>query len=333
MKKILSIDGGGVRGIIPCMILNEIVKRTGKDVPELFDLVAGTSSGGILALGMTIPDEDNNPKHTPESFMELYSQRGKDVFYRSFWQTLYSVNGFTDEKYSHLSLEKVLDDYFNNDIMADCLTKVMISSYDIENRKPFFFKSWSRKYAMCKLKQVARATSAAPAYFEPIKLNHEKKSYALIDGAIFVNNPAMSAYIEARKLFPEEDDFLVISLGTGRVVKPYEYKKAKSWGFAGWTLPALEIMYDELSNSTDYQLRNLLGDNYFRIQRELVYANEDIDDVSPKNTDALMQEANEIIEYRSSEIDYLCNLLVKKEKKFGKDIFSKFINLFKISKN
>ena len=97
---ILSIDGGGIRGIIPAMILAEIERRTGCRTAQLFDLIAGTSTGGVLALGLTVPDEKRKrPKYKASQLVSFYEEDGKEVFH-SFWQNVVSLHGLIDEKIS-----------------------------------------------------------------------------------------------------------------------------------------------------------------------------------------------------------------------------------------
>lgn len=110
MRKFLSVDGGGIRGVIPARILVEIEKKTGKPIAQCFDFMAGTSTGGILCLGLTKPDENGAPQHTAKDLLNLYEKRGRDIFQRSFWKAVSSNWAFADEKYGHESLEEVLQD-------------------------------------------------------------------------------------------------------------------------------------------------------------------------------------------------------------------------------
>lgn len=146
MKKILSIDGGGIRGIIPALVLAQIEKNTGKSIAESFDLITGTSTGGILALGLSKDNGHGKAKYSAQELVEIYEERGREIFPRSFWRGVSSVGGFIDELYAVEGLEKVLDEYFQNEPLGASLTKVLISSYDIQNRTPLFFKSWRNEF-------------------------------------------------------------------------------------------------------------------------------------------------------------------------------------------
>lgn len=265
MKKILSIDGGGIRGIIPAVILDEIEKRKGKPIAELFDLIAGTSTGGILAVCLTKPGPDKKPEYSALDIVNLYKKEGSKIFNKSFWKSVMSMGNLVDEKYSQKGIEEVLHTYLGDTKLAECLTEVIITSYETERRFPFFFKSRKAKTEPTYnylLKEVARSTSAAPTYFEPSKVRAEPPVdyYSLIDGGVYANNPAMCGYVEAIKIFPDEKDFLFVSLGTGELTRRIAYDDAKDWGLAEWARPLLNVVFDGVSDSVNYQLIQLLPD-------------------------------------------------------------------------
>jgi len=140
MKKILSLDGGGIRGLIPALLIAEMEKRTGKRCAEMFDMIAGTSTGGILALAFSV-HEDNKPKYSALDLADIYAKQGKDIFKRSYWKGVSSVGGTLDEKYSAAGLEAVLTQYLGDLKLKDGMCNTLVTSYDIENREPYFFKS------------------------------------------------------------------------------------------------------------------------------------------------------------------------------------------------
>jgi uncharacterized protein len=311
MKKLLSLDGGGIRGIIPAMILAEIEQRTNKSAAALFDLMAGTSTGGIISLALSRDGGDGSPKFKALDLVDMYVNRGGEIFSRSFWQGVSSVAGFKEEKYPQEPLEAVLKEYFDDVPLQAALTRVLVSSYEIETRSPFFFKSWREESEPVLMRYAARATSAAPTYFEPAQVLVAGKELALIDGGVFVNNPAMSAYSEARLLFPDEDSFLVVSLGTGRLTRAIPFEQAKDWGKVQWALPILNVVFDGVSAAVDYQLRQILGEQFFRFQTTLDTANDDMDDASPANLAALKMEAGRIIQAQGADLDTMCQLLLQ----------------------
>ncbi len=322
MRKVLSIDGGGIRGIIPAMVLTEIETRTGKATSELFDLVAGTSTGGILALGLTKPGQDGAPEYSAERLIELYETEGGKIFDRPVWHRLHSGWGLAEEKYPSEGIEEVAERYFEEVCLEEALTEVLVTAYEIERRGPWFFK---RRHARDEnregdnflMRDVARATSAAPTFFEPLQLTwgpHGKRAF--IDGGVHSNNPAMCAYVEAMKIPPEENDFLVVSMGTGEPTRNMPYKEVKGWGLALWAQPILNVVFDGVADTVDYQLRELLsteeGDarRYYRFQTVLDVGKDDMDDASATNIQALKTKAQEIIDENGPALKALCAQLV-----------------------
>jgi len=323
--KVLSIDGGGVRGIIPAMILAEIEKRTQKPVSNLFDLIAGTSTGGILALGLTKPDPQANPikpQYSANELIVFYETEGANIFSRTVWHRIRSVGCIKEEKYPSEGIETVLEKYFGEARLKEALTPVLIASYEIERRYPFLFKSETAKKDPAydfPIKEVARATSAAPTYFKPCKIVPRNSSdyYALIDGGVFANNPAMCGYVEATCIYPDADDFLMVSLGTGVLTRVLPYEEVENWGLAQWVQPILNVVLHGVNDTVDYQLGKLLApakdgrQRYYRFQIRLTEGNDDMDDASRTNLRVLKLLAESIIRDHANtrSLDILCGQL------------------------
>ena len=298
MVRMLSIDGGGIRGVIPAMVLARIEALTGKAVSELFDLVAGTSTGGILALGLVKPGPAGKPAYTAGQMVSLYEKEGQRIFHRSAAWSVLALGGLAEKKYPSDGVEGVLDEYFGQARLKEALTDVIVTSYETERRIPFFFKSRNARTKPdydFPMKEVARATSAAPTYFEPLKLEAGslEEYYSLIDGGVYANNPAMCGYVEARATFPDATDFLVVSLGTGERTLPLPYNEIKGWGLAHWAQPILSVVFDGVSSTVDYQLHTLLPGSaegrkrYWRFQTPLSGAADAMDDAELENLRSL----------------------------------------------
>ena len=191
-------------------------------------------------------------------------------------------------------LEAILGEYFAYSTLAECELPTMVTSYDIENRRTVFLKSWHTDHGKILCSDAARATSAAPTYFEPKPLETGDESRVLIDGGIFMNSPSVSAYAEARKLFPDES-IALLSLGTGELTRPIPYEEARTWGSALWVMSLLDCMFDGVSKAADHQMRLFLGERYQRLQTTLDYASDDMDDASKGNIRNLKQTARELI--------------------------------------
>jgi len=309
--KILSIDGGGIRGIIPAAVLAEVERRTERPIATLFDLIAGTSTGGVIALALTAPGPAGRPRLTAADLLELYLDEGPRIFARSPLRAVLTLDGLLDERYSDAGLEAALRRYLGDAMLADALTPVLVTAYALEERRPFFFKSRraearsARDYPM---RVVARATSAAPTYFEPERVASERGgTVGLVDGGVCVVNPAMSAYAEVRR--DGAEIALVASLGTGQQTRAIETEGARRWGELGWARPLIDVVFDGMSDVVDYQLSQLLpSERYFRLQVELA-ARDELDDASPSNLRALQADARRLLDVEHERIDALCAAL------------------------
>lgn len=318
---ILSIDGGGIRGIIPAIVLAEIERRTRQSIARLFDLVSGTSTGGILALGLTIPRNPGGPLYSAQELAAMYEKEGPRIFSRSLARKVFALDNFTWKKYSSKGIEQVLHEYFGDSRLSDAATPVLVTSYEIERRFPFFFKSANARERLdydFATRDVARATAAAPSYFEPMKIltGTADHHYTLIDGGVFANNPAACALVEARTTHPEAGSYRMVSLGTGALLRSLPVRVAKYWGVVRWVKPLLDIVFDGVSSTVDYQLRELLPctpgqcPSYYRFQTTLDSHNCAMDNTNLANITALKGLAYDLIEKRSGDLDDLCEALI-----------------------
>jgi uncharacterized protein len=339
-RRILSIDGGGIRGIIPAIVLNYIEERTGKRIAEMFDLIAGTSTGGILALGLTKRNSDssinNEPEYTCAELVNFYRRHGKKIF-TEYIPT--SVDDLLQPKFNPKDRQEVLEELLGEAKVEEALREIYITSYDIELRVPVFFTSNrqaeetdsldSRKICRgFKMVDAAMATSAAPTFFPPYKLDTvhrtEEGYYALVDGGIFANNPSSLAMMEAMISYKRNNkgeelqrtDTLVVSLGTGSLTKKYKYKDVKNWGQLKWVLPLINVVLDGQSEAVAYQLYKLMvtegeNRNYYRFQVSLSgeHGRDQMDNASTANVEYLENLGKKLIEQRKDRLDELCKLL------------------------
>jgi len=307
--RILAIDGGGIRGIIPAVILAEIEERTGRRAAELFDFIAGTSTGAILALGAATPGDDGRSKFAARDGVQLYANRGQEIFAKGHFSV-----GLFHEKYHHESLEKVLDDVFGEVMLSDALVHCMATAYSLRLREVHHFDSEEAKRDPnwdFKMQTVIRAATAAPTFFEPAKVySSDDAEHLLLDGALYANNPAMIAFVEATR--GGADDVVVVSLGTGDEVEAMHWDQVKDWGLAQWARPILNVLFDAMGESIDYQLRHLLGpERYHRFQVPLEQGSHHLDDASEANIEALMGDAAQLVRRQERELDQLCEKLVR----------------------
>jgi patatin-like phospholipase/acyl hydrolase len=297
--RVLSIDGGGIRGIVPATVLAALEERTGRPVCDLFDLIGGTSTGGILALALTRPGGEHGPRWSAAEIVALYREEGPRIFSRSLGKRITSVDGLLDERYSNRPLREVLERYLGETTVDQALTDVFVTTYDLQARKPKFFKSW-REDAGLPMAVAAEATAAAPTYFEPVAVGDA----ALIDGGVFAGNPAMCAYAEAVRLWPNEA-ITVVSLGTGSQTRPIPLSDARGWGVLEWARPIIDVVFDGSSDAVDYQLEHVLAERYVRLQTRLEGANDDMDDASAANVAALERVGAQLVAENAAVLDRL----------------------------
>lgn len=310
--KILSIDGGGIRGLIPALVLARIEQITQKPIADLFDVIAGTSTGGILALGLTCAGEDGRPRYSAADLVEMYVTEGRTIFPHEFCAPLRQLLG---PKYPAKGREKVLAAKLSDARLKDALKDVIVTSYDIERREPIFFRSSLARESAdhdFPARDVALATSAAPTYFPPVRLPalEPEAAYALVDGGVFANNPGMCAFVDDTTVKGVSERVLMVSLGTGVLTRRLPYKDAKGWGLIEWAPKILDVVFDGVSDTVDYQLKTILADRYYRLQVKLDEASDNMDDASARNIADLEREAEKLIDASATELDRICAKLV-----------------------
>ena len=269
--RILSIDGGGVRGLLVAVLLEQLDER----VPgwrDKIDLVAGTSTGGIIALGLAKGLE-------PSDLRELYYDRSPEIF-GSPWYELREGLPLFRAKYSNRRLREELTRVLGDTLLRDLNKKVLIASFDLDDEangswKPKFFHNFSGSDTDedRRAVDVALYTSAAPTYFPA--------AGGYIDGGVVANNPSMAALAQTqdeRAIVnpPALDDVALLSVGTGFVPRKITGLD-NDWGYTQWVRPLLRVMFDGLAGVPDYQCSQLLGENYHRL--DYAFQNEiELDD-------------------------------------------------------
>jgi len=303
--RILCIDGGGMRGLIPALLLKKLEHDLKKPLSEVFHVIAGTSTGGILALNLS----KKNPKPA-EQLPEDYTKRGHDIFPKHAPHP-----GLFSAKYDGHGFEKFLEDQFGDMKFSDFERDKAVflgTAYDISRGEPFFFRSWKASGHRLhkdekaedfdfKLIDAARSTSSAPTYFPPSHcFNAAGKEFWFIDGGIVANNPSVCAVSNTLAIFhgiPIEN-ILVVSIGTG--VKKHSHdsivETVKHGGALGWATKIVDLILDGTADVEEEQMERIFqGSNYFRFQVSLDF-NKGMDDSSPENLNLLTQAATEAIE-------------------------------------
>ncbi len=322
--RILTIDGGGIRGLIPARVLlsleHKLQQHTGRSdarLAECFDLIAGTSTGGLITCLLLAPGSiPLKPAFSAQEIVNLYLEHGPKIFDAPLLKRISSMGGVLDERYDAGGLENLIDERFGNLSLSQLIKPCLITAYDVATRKTVFFTQHDARSAKqdYPIKVVARATSAAPTYFEAMPYGGDTITNAYVDGGLFANNPTMCAYVEAyRKLDgqPTAANMVVLSLGTGQIERPYPYETVRDWGMLEWARPLIDIMMSGVSETVDYQMQQLFAahgrsDSYLRLQatiptnaRELA----ELDNVDPANMERLLALGTQLADENEAKLD------------------------------
>ena len=242
-KRILSIDGGGIRGILPLALLTEIETRRGP-CADLFDMLAGTSIGGIIASGLA-------HRVPAKTIYDMLMSDGGTIFAKTLATDMLNA---VEPKYDAAPLEGFLAQTFGGAMLNGVAKpELIVSTVDLLRPASIFFKSWRARrdpsYNFA-LKDMARATSAAETYFAPALIQSATgDAYRCVDGGTAINNPAIAAILEADLLWHGED-LRALSLGTGTRTEPIS---PGNGGIIGW-LPDLVSLFMDAQASVLHHL-------------------------------------------------------------------------------
>ena len=259
---ILALDGGGTRGIYPAQVLANLEQRLGVGVKDCFDLIAGTSTGAIIAgaaaAGLPMTE-----------VVGLFEREAPRIFRKN----LLRLGGFRS-RYDRRALESVIRRYLPEQTLGETETPLLITSSDIATGGVYVFKS---KYLQAVGKDYVRdgnvalsdailASCAAPTYFDPAAVGN----YLLADGGVWAGNPSLIALTEAMAAFGKGlADVSILSLGTGRTA--LFYRRQKSWGaITGWGgIKLFSYLISAQSQAAANMSKLLLGNNYRRLDPEI----------------------------------------------------------------
>jgi len=222
MKKLLNIDGGGVRVYWSLLVLEYIENKTGKQIIDLFDYFSGVSASSIV-MGCLLT------KYSVKELINMFESISRKMFYRSWCDVFTSFNGLLYSKYSHYYIEQEFKKIFGDIRLNQVKKPLTILSYDLQSHTPVSFESWTSPNSNIKLWKAIRGSTAAPTFFPP--LVHD--DFMLIDGGIISNNLSDFTYQGAKTFYGPEEKFLHVSIGTGRYLPKITYKPSGLWAWSG----------------------------------------------------------------------------------------------------
>ncbi|XP_062176040.1 patatin-like protein 2 [Alnus glutinosa] len=352
---ILTIDGGGIRGIIPAVILefleSKLQELDGEDarLADYFDVIGGTSTGGLVTAMLTAPNESNRPLFAAKDIKPFYLEHCPKIFPEDRgvlapkFESVYNL--VKGPKYDGKYLHQILREKLGETRLGKTLTNIVIPTFDIKLLQPTIFSSYELKkipYLDARLSDICIGTSAAPTYLPPHKfINEDKegkgKEFNLVDGGMAANNPTLVALNQVSKQVIDGNPdffsinpmdfrrFLVISIGTGSEKKeqPYDADKAAKWGsLFGWlhqgdSVPLVDVFQQASADMVDYHISvvfrtlNCKSKNYIRIQDDTLKGTTASVDVATKeNLDDLVDIGQDLLNKPESRVDWETGLTV-----------------------
>ncbi|MGB7919090.1 MAG: patatin-like phospholipase family protein [Desulfobacterales bacterium] len=261
--RVLSIEGGGIRGLVSTVLLQRLAAAPGLEkLLGAIDLIAGTSSGGLLALGMA---------HQIDLAVirDLFIQAGPKIFDDSWLDDLVDLGKLKGADYDIQPLRRELRKLFGNTTLGQLKKRVLVTAFDLDNEdqnrrtwKPKLFHNFpgnnnDRNEPVYK---VGLYTCAAPTYFPSVD--------GYIDGGVYAVNPSMCALAQTQdrryQPTPLLDEVVLFSLGTGANLQ-YIKGRTLDWGYAQWARPLVSLMMDGTAGIADYQCTQILDANYHRL--------------------------------------------------------------------
>lgn len=334
--KILSIDGGGLRGVVPLTIFKHIEQLTGKPIWQTFDMIAGTSTGGLLASALTLAKAPGvkEAKFTLDDIMNVYLHRGQEIFpprKTKLGQWIEDVDDTMHPKFKADGIDKVVRDICGTSRIADSLTNVFITTYDLTNNIPLFFKTRLGKASAAQNVEIydaCRATSAGPTYLPAYEFNYpndaENPDRLCIDGGVYVNNPSMAALAEFSRHHAEYgygtsdkdinyNDVFVLSVGTGSYAGRITADQAKNKGEIFWAQNISDVMMRGVNKTTDYEMEEMMETgNYLRLTIDIHDpAFSDMARADKAASDYLISETQKQVLNDADKMQKLKNLLTR----------------------
>lgn len=316
-RRVLSIDGGGMRGIVPATILVELEALTGRQVPDLFDVVVGTSTGSMLAVGLNLPDASGSPKYRAADFIDMYRDLGPKIFHKN--RSLFHFFGnLMRPAYPADGIESVLADYFGDVKMSDLLADVSVPAINLESMHMHVFStckgqqdpSWDFH-----VRHTVRAATAAETFFPATRITSVdgSRTGTYVDAGLSTNNPSILGLSEAG-LLQSDASCLFLSLGTGEITRPINAAAASEWGEVQWLHALLAMQGNAQASFTSLVIERFLdkqlGSDFHRCQVDLHEFPYAMDDTRAEHLDSYEEAARRWIDTNHSTLEHIARALV-----------------------
>ena len=304
---ILSIKGGGARGIISIRLLVEVEKRTGVSIAKLFDYVGGSSIGTLTACGLLVTDDGENPLYSAQQVYDIFLKQRVEAFSWSYSSWVSSLFGLLGPTYTHDGLKDIVRSTFQERTMTNLLKPIIFPAYDKKTGKAYYFDK--KKNANVKISDVILSCTSAPTYFPSYNLKIEDKEHFMIDGGVVVNNTAELVYLKATEnmKYVDKTSILELTIGTGN----FTYRCVKD-GLLSWAPIIVDLFMNGSSDNELYELSLSLPEgNYYMMDVLLDFKYDYMDKTDDKTIGYYIEATEKWILDNDKEIDDFCHKLLK----------------------
>ncbi|XP_021825154.1 patatin-like protein 1 [Prunus avium] len=338
---VLSIDGGGIRGIIPATILtfleSKLQELDGEEsrIADYFDVIAGTSTGGLITAMLTAPDQNKRPLYEAKDIVPFYLNYCPKIFPQSSGP-LMRMRALRGPKYDGKYLRKLVRKILGTRRLHETVTRIVVPTFDIKLLQPHVFSTFEAEMDFSEdalLSDVCIGSSSAPTYlpahhFKTKDSEGNEREFHLVDGGVAANNPALLAMKPTGKVFPGSPDdlaspqslqyekYLMLSLGTGtsKIEKKYNAKMAAKWGILGWLYkdghcPLVDAFTFASGDMVDLHMSLIFRSvkcehNYLRIQDDTLSGNTSSTDKATKeNMRELIKTGESLLQKPASRMN------------------------------
>lgn len=318
---ILVLSGGGLRGLVPLSVLSQLEYKTGKKTGELFDFIAGSSTGAITAAGLCMGNAYGEYKFSAKEIFDEYETNSHKIFSSPWYHQWLTFFGFFAPRYLPDKKLQVLEYYSDNTTIGELKGNLLIPVYNLDKNTLEIVKNWSipgeHSHDNYLTKDLVNGASSPPMIFQPMSFSYKGQKHLFIDPAVLLNNPLLHVFINVRSLFPDKKLNIVL-LGNGSSASAkFDYRNMFSFGLYGfyqylYSAPGLssklyvKFMEDFLSESQKSNEKV----SFYRIVSDPVN-NLSPTSVSKKNLQRIQIFAQKMLHENLNKINELAETLTK----------------------
>lgn len=301
---ILSIKGGGVRGIIPLIILKEIEYITGKPIYQLFDNFGGSSIGSLIVTGLLISDNGEHAKYTAQQMYDLFLNNVSNCFSWTYYSYITSLFGLVSASYTNYGLMNVTNEFCGNYTTSHLLKPFIFPTYDKKLNKNYYFTSKDNIL----LTDIIMSTTAAPSYYPAHKVHMNDREYNFVDSGLVSTSCTKLVLLDTLSKYQvEKDNIVMLNLGTGI----FDLPETNSDGLAAWAGSIVNTMMNASYENEMYELSLMLpSSNYYNMDVPLDMKYFQMDNSSQDAITYYVTETNKWLQSNYDTLTTLCDRLL-----------------------